>query len=330
MSERDVDAAYRIDQLWPAGGRVLIVAQAKTGKTTLVVSNLIPKLLGKPGRPWTDDDGTVMATTDGPMFLGRYLTTPVKGRIVYINVEVGEATLRRWFRKAGIPVDDRLHILNLRGAASSLNIGSESGRRAWSLRLRALNAEIVILDPVAPLLAALGLDENSNTDVATFWSWWGEMLADAGVVDDVVIHHAGHAGERSRGASRLLDEPDAIWTITKDRDETGDRYLEAMGRDVELSRHALVFDYETGGLTIGDARGVKSNSQSRESYETSVIDALKGGPVAESNLAKIGGNDSGGYARRKEWLAGMVSSGKICQIAGSSKGSAYVLPGVQS
>ena len=317
MAAEDVDAAYRIDELWPAGGRVLVVAQAKTGKTTLVVSNLLPALLG-----WTVD-GNHGPENCGPLFLGRYKTQPVVGRVVYINVEVGETTLRRWLRKAGLPIDERLQILNLRGAASSLNIGSEAGRRAWSARLKALGAEVVILDPVAPLLAALGLDENSNTDVATFWSWWGETLADAGVVDDVVIHHAGHAGERSRGASRLLDEPDAIWTITKDRDEQGDRYLEAVGRDVDLSRHVLDFDPNDGGLTIGEAKTSKQSDQSRTAWRERLLEIIgREGFIYRSAAAKLGGNSR--EPERQGWIDEDIARGLIDETEGGKKGT-YML-----
>jgi len=314
MAAEDVDAAYRIDELWPAGGRVLIVAQAKTGKTTLVVSNLLPALLG-----WEVDGANL-----GPLFLGRYATQPVRGRIVYINVEVGEVTLRRWLRKSGLPIDERLHILNLRGAASSLNIGSEAGRRAWSARLKALKAEIVILDPVAPLLAALGLDENSNTDVATFWAWWGETLADAGVVDDVVIHHAGHAGERSRGASRLLDEPDAIWTITKDKDEDADRYIEAVGRDVDLSRHVLTYTAETGGLAIGDAKSSKAADQSRGAWRERLLEIIaREGYIFRSAAAKLGGNSR--EPERQGWIDDEIASGLIDEAEGQKKGTRMLI-----
>ena len=83
-----------------------------------------------------------------------------------------------------------------------------------------------------------------------------------GVVDDLVVHHAGHAGERSRGASRLLDEPDAVWTLTKDAeskqaqaddplaDTSPTRYLSAFGRDVELTAEALKFDMATRRLEL--------------------------------------------------------------------------------
>jgi AAA domain len=175
-------------------------------------------------------------------------------------------------------------VSNLRGKASALNINSEAGRRNVGQFLRDAEAEIVILDPLAPLLAALGLDENSNSDVARFFAWWSETMQLGGVVDDLVVHHSGHNQERSRGASRLNDEPDAVWTLSKDQDSDGEddlgdmfavsanRFLQAFGRDVELPAELLDFDPETKLLTL---TGVpKSRAKARARQENRLQDAV--------------------------------------------------------
>lgn len=242
LAQPDESERYRVDGLWPAEGRVLLAAAAKSGKTTMVVGNLIPGLV------------------DGRQFLGRFDTKPVAGRVVLFNMEVGPRTLRQWMRRAGIAATDRVEVVNLRGKSSALALGSDAGRRRLAQYLTDQAAEVVVLDPLAPVLASLGLDENSNADVAMFFAWWSEALGLAGVADDLVVHHTGHAGERSRGASRLLDEPDAIWTLTKMKDVEGDesdpigmagpRFLAAYGRDVDLIAEGLAFDSATGGLTL--------------------------------------------------------------------------------
>ena len=253
LDQPDESERYRVDGLWPAEGRVLLAAAAKSGKTTMVVGNLIPALV------------------DGRPFLGRFDVHPVAGRVVLFNMEVGPRTLRGWMRRAGIAATDRVEVVNLRGKSSALALGSDQGRRRLADYLRREGAEVVILDPLAPVLASLALDENSNADVALFFAWWSEALGLAGVADDLVVHHTGHAGERSRGASRLLDEPDAIWTLTKMKDTDGDeadpigmagpRFLAAYGRDVDLIAEGLAFDSATGGLTLtGKGRAAtKSN-----------------------------------------------------------------------
>ena len=236
----DAPVRYRVDGLWPAEGRVLLAAAAKSGKTTMVAANLLPSLV------------------DGREFLGRHQAQPVTGTVVLLNMEVGENTLRRWLRSAGISNRHKVVVENLRGKATALTLHTDKGRQRLAEWLAGHRAEVVILDPLAPVLASLGLDENSNADVARFFAWWSEALTLAGVRDDVVVHHAGHAGQRSRGASRLLDEPDAVWTLTREADEeTGEfvplepvRYLSAYGRDVEMQPEALAFDPATKALAL--------------------------------------------------------------------------------
>ncbi len=249
LAQPDEEEQYRIAGLWPSEGRVLLPAPAKAGKTTLIIGNLIPALV------------------DGGEFLGAFTTTPVSGRVVLLNMEVGERTLRRWAARAGVASTSRVTVVNLRGRVAALGLSTDAGRRRFTEFLKRQEAEVVILDPLAPVLASLGLVEDSNADVATFFGWWSEALGDAGVVDDLICHHTGHAGARSRGASRLLDEPDAIWTLTRDGgDEQADdddpfgpveqRFLKAYGRDVDLPESGLTFSSETGRLLLveGDRR----------------------------------------------------------------------------
>lgn len=282
LNQPDEDNHYRVDGLWPAEGRVLLAAAAKSGKTTLVAANLIPSLV------------------DGTPFLGRYDTQPTTGTVVLLNMEVGPNTLRGWMRASGITATDKVVVGNLRGAASALQLSSNAGRERTAAFLRDIGAEVVILDPLAPILATIGLDENSNADVAQFFAWWTETLHLAQVRDDVVVHHTGHAGDRSRGASRLLDEPDAIWTLTrgKDTDPTEDdvygqiapRYLGAYGRDVELAPHRLQFDPATHRLTMTDEirGGAGTDAQHAERHGRSIADALTSvaGGLSASQLSK--------------------------------------------
>jgi hypothetical protein len=244
LAEPDDPVRYRVTDLWPSEGRVLLAAAAKSGKTTMVAANLIPCLV------------------DGGQFLGKFDVEQItEGTVVLLNMEVGTNTLRRWMRDAGIKNSQRVIVSNLRGKASSLALGTEQGRRRLAQWLADQQAGVVILDPLAPILASLGLDENDNSQVAQFFGWWSEALTMAGVTDDLIVHHTGHAGQRSRGASRLLDEPDAIWTLGKEgEDQDGEfaslappvRFLGAYGRDVEMGARLLEFEETTRKLTLTD------------------------------------------------------------------------------
>jgi hypothetical protein len=310
LAQEDEPERYRVDQLWPAEGRVLLAAAAKSGKTTMVAANLIPCLV------------------DGGDFLGKHSVQPVSGRVAYLNMEVGERTLRRWMRDADIENTDAVAVVNLRGKSSALALASEAGRKRFAAFLRDLQAEVVILDPLAPVLASLGLDENDNSQVAQFFAWWSESLAMAGIIDDLVVHHTGHAGQRSRGASRLLDEPDAIWTLTKDAEEDGDsddpygaaetRYLAAYGRDVDMPAEALVFDAGTRELRLtGMGRAAVSGDKVERRIRRVMAD---GASYSRSGICdRVKGN------RQAAWdkVADLIASGALVT---NDKGKTYVWP----
>lgn len=235
LASPDVDESWTVPGLWQGDGRALLVAAAKTGKTTMLVGNLIPCLL------------------DGGSFLGVYPVEPVQGNVLFLNMEVGQGTLKRWVSKTSMSeqAKKRLMMVSLRGNAGALDLLTEDGRARFADTLKQHDIKTVILDPLAPLLAGLGLEENANSDVAAFFAGWSEALSLGGVERDLIAHHAGHDGGRSRGASRLLDEPDAVWTMRKqDVDGQEFRMLKAMGRDVALEESVLTFQEKTGLITM--------------------------------------------------------------------------------
>jgi hypothetical protein len=314
LAQPDTPERYRIGDLWPLEGRVLLAAAAKSGKTTMVAANLIPALV------------------DGDTFLGQFKPEKVSGTVVMLNMEVGENTLRRWMRDAAIANTDKVVVENLRGKASALSLHTEQGRKRFGTWLADHGAQVVILDPLAPLLASLGLDENANADVATFFAWWSEALALGGVTDDLVVHHTGHAGERSRGASRLLDEPDAIWTLGKEADDDTDsefaslepapRHLSAYGRDVDLRAHLLTFNEATRRMALTDKprSAVKGDRLSGR-----ILSLMSDGKSRTANAIceTLGGN------RNSAWKAvqRLADAGDLIQVGKSEngRGSLYIM-----
>lgn len=98
---------------------------------------------------------------------------------------------------------------------------------------------MLIFDCLRPALDALPLSEDK--EAGRFLEFLDELAAEACIGELLTIHHMGHVGERSRGDSRILDWPDAVWKLVKDAedDSTGPasvlRYLSAYGRDVDVS-----------------------------------------------------------------------------------------------
>ena len=91
------------------------------------------------------------------------------------------------------------------------------------------------------------------------------LKADAGITELMVIHHMGHAGERSRGASRLRDWPDAEWRLVRERPDTkgeepppdAARFFAAEGRDVAVRETRLTYDLETRRLSVAGGNRVQ-------------------------------------------------------------------------
>ncbi|WP_299957464.1 AAA family ATPase [uncultured Modestobacter sp.] len=221
---------YRVEGLIVANAVTLLWAQAKTGKTTMLV-NLMRSL------------------TAGSKFLGAYPCQPVaEGRRVgLLSYEMNGGQLRRWAEDHGVDTS-RVAVWNLRGMPNPLR--TEHSRKLLGKELAAAGVEVLLIDTYAR--AALSADENDNPAATAWFKMIGELTAEAGVTDVLVTHHAGWNGGRLRGASALQDFPDVLLGLT--RDESGRRFLEATGRfngsDEGLTPTALEFDPASRTLTL--------------------------------------------------------------------------------
>ncbi|MFF2344239.1 AAA family ATPase [Pseudarthrobacter sp. NPDC058119] len=242
----DEDVLYRIEDLFPVGGHGIIAAQYKAGKTTLL-GNLIRSLV------------------DGDPFLGRYHVEPVQS-LVLIDDELDERVLRRWLRDQGIRNANAVRLVSLRGRLSSFNILDESVRAAWADAVR--GSDLLLLDCLRPVLDALGLDESH--DAGRFLLAFDELLGSAGISEGQIVHHMGHANERSRGDSRLQDWPEFTWKLVRESDDPSSRrYFSAYGRDVDVKETELHYDAETRRLTLGS--GSRKDSKIDEVVEAIVV-----------------------------------------------------------
>jgi hypothetical protein len=223
---------YRLEGLQPKGTTSLLTAQAKTGKTTFI-NNL------------------VRSYADGEPFLGKFSVTPLVGRIALVDTEMNPQQLREWLREQQIRRADRISVVSLRGRVSSFNILDACCRAEWAARFRRYEIELVIGDCISPIFDVLGLDEWK--DPGQFFVAWNALLLEAGINESVLVHHAGHHGERARGHSSLRDRPDVLWHLTRANDDPGSpRSFAAYGRDVEVGQTQLEFDAATRRLTFGD------------------------------------------------------------------------------
>ena len=179
---RPEQARYRIDGLLPAEGGMLVVAQRKTGKTTLMLNLARSLVTGEP-------------------FLGSFVTRPIAGRVAILNYEVSGSQLARWATEVHVP-PDRLVQVNLRGRRDPL---SHIGDRAeLASLLRSHQVESLIVDPFGR--AYRGTSQNDSGEVGTWLVNLDQFARDeAGAQDLVLTAHAGWNGERTRGSSALED-----------------------------------------------------------------------------------------------------------------------------
>jgi hypothetical protein len=230
LAEPDDTPTYRVAGLWPTGGRVVLSSPNKAGKTTLVGNQL-------------------RSLADGDPFLGADVIPA--GRVVLLDDELDSRMLRRWLRDHGIANGEAVDLVTMRGRLSTFNILDPATRQRWAQHIGP--ADVLVLDCLRPALDALGLSEDK--DAGRFLEALDELTAEAGIGETLVVHHMGHTGERSRGDSRILDWPDAVWKLVKGPDDQGARYFSAYGRDVDYPETLLGYDPSTRRLSaIGGSR----------------------------------------------------------------------------
>jgi len=245
---RPADPPMRVEGLVPSAASVLVVAQRKTGKTTLKL-NLVRSLL-------TGED-----------FLGRFPVRPVEGVVTLLNYEVSAGMIARWAADVGVP-QDRLFVVNLRGRRNPLSHPGDRARLAAELRER--QTETLIVDPFGR--AYTGSSQNDSGEVGAFLVDL-DLFArgEVGAQDVVLSAHAGWNGERTRGSSALEDWADSIVYLTRDPDDESQRFLRAEGRDVDIDEDRLHYDPRTRILTM---TGTGSRKQSKDTQRMAELGVL--------------------------------------------------------
>jgi AAA domain len=262
---------YLIESVWPIGGRVLLAAQWKAGKTTM-------------------RNNVVRALVDGTDLFATFAVPAPVGLVHVLDFEMDRDQGTDWLRALNLQRTDRVKVSWLRGLAHRFDVRDDATRARWVAYLAGV--DVLVVDCLRPILDALGLAEANEAGL--FLNAFERMLAEAGIRHVLLVHHMGHAGQRSRGDSRLLDWPDATWSVTRVSDEGLDvdpaapRYFQAYGRDVDVPESALTHDAATGGLTIvqGQSHGRAKLSRDVRTVLRALVDlALE--PASERTGRKI-------------------------------------------
>jgi len=309
LSIEDPPQRYRIEGMWPLGGRVMLAAQFKAGKTTLV-GNVLRSLV--------DGDPLLDTFAVEPLAPGR--------KVVVIDDELDQRMIRSWLRDQGITHTDAAAVLPLRGNLTSFDILDPTVRTRWAGALKEAGAEVVILDCLAPLVDALGLSEDK--EAGQLLVAFDELLGEAGVSEALVVHHMGHTGERTRGASRLRDWPDVEWRLVRAKGEDGEtdpaapRFLSAYGRDVDVPESALQFDPLTRRLSISG--GSRKEAKATEAVEV-VVEYLAVNPESSGRKIEEALSDEVPQKLIREALKQMRTTGRVVVQEGPKRARLHTL-----
>ncbi|PWC03070.1 hypothetical protein DCE94_12400 [Agromyces badenianii] len=222
MDEPDDPINWLIPELVFEGANVVVNAQAKSGKTSLILNVAHALLSGDP-------------------LFGHFdvRALPADRSIAWWNAELFERQAKAWLRDFEVPRPQDFYPLHLRGYAMPFDVEQvESWAVEW---LRERRVSVWLIDPQSALFTG---EENSNTELGAWLSAIDRIKRRAGVETAFLVHHVsettGEEGDdpnsgrllKGRGASRLSGWADVLWSYSGRFDEP--RYLAALGRDVDL------------------------------------------------------------------------------------------------
>ena len=165
----------------PADARIMLSAQYKSGKSTLI-GNLIRALV------------------DGEPFLGHFAVNTTASGVVLIDDEMSDNTLRGWLRAQNIRNTSAVaDVITLRGNVGAFNLLDDHCFAAWVQRLHDVGCDYLILDCLRPILDALALDE--HRDAGRFLVAFDALLNEADIRDALL--DPAH-GSRQRTCPRRL------------------------------------------------------------------------------------------------------------------------------
>ncbi len=232
---------YLVDGVILDAGIMLVVAQDKAGKTTLISIDLVKALVE--GNDWLRKFPTHLAPS---------------ANVAVWNHEVSPSRFQGWMFAAAIDpaMQKRVYPRHLRGYAMDFENPAHAALAVSWLQER--NIKVWVIDPLSKIF--LG-DANSDSEFNRWWRALEGIMEQAGVEVAIIPHHAGHNENedwtpRARGTSAMKGNPDVTLTYRHggkygDRPPNSKRYLSAYGRDVDLEEITLDRD-PTSGILFAD------------------------------------------------------------------------------
>lgn len=153
--------------------------------------------------------GWACSIATGTPWLGHEVVTP--GPVLYIAAEGASGIKLRvaaWEKDNGVRVpDEMLTVIDI-----PVNLGDDAQVTAAVTIARELGARLIIFDTLHR--CTTGMDGDDNSEMGKITQVADTMREHANNITTLYVHHTGHAGTRSRGASSIEDDADCVW-ITK-------------------------------------------------------------------------------------------------------------------
>ncbi len=290
---------YRVNELQVRGTNVLLVAQKKLGKTTLML-NLARSLV------------------DGTPFLDKFEVGTVKGRVAIWNYELTRGQWDRWAHEMDIQNRHLIVPFHARGKGT-VPLWVPAYRDLIVDWMVANEVEYWILDPTMKAWEGLLDSEGDNFGANKFLNAIDEIKERAGIPDAALSHHTGlaeGAKERARGPSRLEDWMDQGWYMTGKRDHID---FHAYGRDVDLEKIRITYkpDERRSFSTAGQPSVEATVSEGALAALLAVIRLEdEGVPANERTTNRVASVMRGNKTERPGWLLQASSNGWIRRVEG--------------
>lgn len=175
-------------------------------------------------------------------------TVPEARRVLYVAAE-GASGLRKrltaWQERHGAIPPGSVYVVT-----RPVRMTSDEDAAWLREKVREVGAGLVVIDTWRQ--STPGAEENSNTEMSAAFSRAASIRSDTGATI-LIVHHTGHAGERSRGASSIEDDADSTFVIklagqdSEDRSAANPRVMEhRKAKDGELLSPTGLVAHEVG------------------------------------------------------------------------------------
>lgn len=292
--EPDEEVEWVVDGLLPARGSSIFTAKPKVGKSTLARALAVAVAAG---RPWLDRD-----VTQGPVI---YMRFPGEGR-------TQEA--RQEWRRLGVTADLPLWDLEVENAIEM--------RKQLGSIVAKVDPVLVVVDTLQHLIQAKDLNDYAKVHAAL-----APVHTLARGAHVLCLHHSpkhatGDVTDAALGSIVLFGAVDVGLHLRRDQRDQEVRYLEALGRGVEVEPHIVKIDPETHEpyLTMTSREGRLASLE--ESILANVADAT----VLQRDLIGAAGRED----PRRIALERLLDRGMLMKLGTGRRGDPFLIRAVEA